>query len=89
MGTSAPGAVPRGCCACYRGHSAAVPRLVEWETGRIGVNMAAPDIPTEMLDSLTEWVTVMLFSWALRTKLLKYGKGETIVVLGNVTRKPY
>lgn len=51
--------------------------------------MAAPDIPTEMLESLTERVTVMLFSWALRTKLLKYGKGETIVVLGNVTRKPY
>ena len=42
-----------------------------------------------MREKLTEWVTVMAFSEALQTKLLKCKKGEAIMVMGNVTRKPY
>ena len=89
-----PGAVPRGCYTCYRGNLAAEPQKVTRETksfvtARIGVNVAAPDVPAEMRSNLTEWVTVMAFSEALQIKLLKCQKGETIQVMGNVTRKPY
>ena len=55
----------------------------------MGVNVASPDVPAEMRDKLTEWVTVMAFSEANQTKLLKCKKGELIMVMGNVTRKPY
>ena len=91
-----PGAVPRGCYTCYRGNLAADPQQKtsgdnnrSFVTGRIGVNIAAPEVPTEMRSTLTEWVTVMAFSDALQQKLLKCKKGETIQVMGNVTRKPY
>ena len=32
------------------------------------LNVASPDVPAEMRDKLTEWVTVMAFSEALQTK---------------------
>ncbi len=89
-----PGAIPRGCYATYRGHLAADPRKVErdgraFAAARIGVNMAAPDVAAEERDKLTEWVDVIAFGDALRTKLLKGRKGEPIVVMGNVTLKFY
>ena len=92
--TTTPGAVPRGCYTCYRGNLAAEPRKIQREsnnfaTARMGVNIASPDVPAEMRDKLTEWVTVMAFSEANQTKLLKCKKGELIMVMGNVTRKPY
>ena len=92
--TTTPGAVPRGCYTVYRGNLAADPRKVTRETNsfataRMGVNVASPDVPTEMREKLTEWVTVMAFSDALQTKLLKCKQGELIMVMGNVTRKPY
>ena len=88
-----PGAVPRGCYACLRGNLAADARTGGKErtfaTARIGVNMAAPDVAAEMRDAMTEWVNVMAFSDALQAKLLKCKKGDGIVVMGNVTKKPY
>ena len=93
-GQAAPGAIPRGCYTCYRGNLAADPRLVEQENtsfaaARIAINMAAPDVPAEERDKLTEWVNVIAFAESLRTKLLKAKKGEPIVVMGNVTLKFY
>ena len=86
--------MPRACYACYRGNLAAAPKLHERDTAtfvtaRMGVNMAAPDVPTEMRNSITVWVDVMAFSDANRAKLLKCRKGETVMIMGNVTIKPY
>ena len=80
-GRRAPGAIPGGCCTCYRGNLASDPRHVEQENtsfaaARMAVNMAAPDVPAEERDKLTEWVNVIAFSEALRTKLLKCETGE-------------
>ena len=57
--------------------------------GCIGVNMAAPDVPPEDRDSLTEWVEVIAFSEAMRARLLACEKGELISVSGNVTKRRY
>ena len=94
MSNTKPGAVPRGCYTTYRGNLAADARKVERESGsfataRIGVNMAAPDVPTEARERLTEWVNVIAFTDALQVKLLKCKKGDLICVMGNVTRKFY
>ena len=51
--------------------------------------MAAPDVPTEVRDRLTEWVNVIAFSDALKTRLMKCKKSEAIAVMGNVTLKFY
>ena len=93
-GQFAPGAIPRGCYTCYRGNLAADPSVIERENttfakARMAVNMAAPDVPAEERDKLTEWGNVIAFSEALRTKLCKCKKGEPIVVMGNVTLKFY
>ena len=56
---------------------------------RIAVNMTAPSVPTEEREKLTEWVNVIAFSDALKTKLLKCKTGEPIVVMGNVTLEFY
>ena len=73
MSTGTPGAIPRGCVSCYRGHLGAAPREVSREgqdksrtfvSARMGVNMAAPDVPTELRDRLTEWVNVVAFGEA-------------------------
>ncbi len=92
--STAPGAIPRGCYASYRGNLAGPPRTVEqnnraFAAARMGVNMAAPDVPHEEREKLTEWVNIIAFSDALMTKLLKGKTGEPIVVMGNVTLKFY
>ena len=51
--------------------------------------MAAPSVATEEREKLTEWVNVIAFSEALKTKLLKCKSGEPIVIMGNVTLKFY
>ena len=61
----APGAIPRGCYASYRGNLAGPPRKVEqnnrtFAAGRMGVNMAAPDVPSEEREKLTEWVNIIV-----------------------------
>ena len=94
MSTHIPGAIPRACDATYRGNLADKPRLVEknerkFAAGRIGVNMAAPDVSPEERDQLTEWVDVIAFSEAMQARLLACEKGETIAVSGNVTKKFY
>ena len=91
----AAGAIPRGCYTTYRGNLAADPRQVSPQNGtpfaatRIAVNMTAPSVPTEEREKLTEWVNVIAFSDALKTKLLKCKSGEPIVIMGNVTLKFY
>ncbi len=91
----AAGAIPRGCYTTYRGNLAADPRQVEPQNGtpfaaaRMAVNMAAPSVATEEREKLTEWVNVIAFSEALKTKLLKCKSGEPIVIMGNVTLKFY
>ena len=92
--STAPGAIPRGCYASYRGNLAGPPRKVEQNTrtfaaARMGVNMAAPDVATEEREKLTEWVNIIAFSDALMAKLLKGKTGEPVVVMGNVTLKFY
>ncbi len=92
--STAPGAIPRGCYASYRGNLAGPPRKVEqnnrtFAAARMGVNMAAPDVASEEREKLTEWVNIIAFSEALMTKLLKGKTGEPIVVMGNVTLKFY
>ena len=94
MGDHIPGSIPRGCDCTYRGNLAAKPKLIEkdgrkFATARIGVNMAAPSVPREEQDELTEWVNVIAFSDAMQTRLLACEKGETISVSGNVTKKHY
>ena len=93
MADHIPGSIPRACDCTYRGNLAAKPKLVEKDNGRkfvtatIGVNMAAPTVPREEQDELTEWVDVMAFSEAMQARLLACEKGETIGVSGNVTKK--
>ena len=94
MSNEIRGAIPRACDCTYRGNLADKPRVVQTENskfvaGRIGVNMAAPDVSPEERDSLTEWVDVMAFSEAMQARLLACEKGETIAVSGNVTKKFY
>ena len=89
-----PGSIPRACDATYRGNLAAAPQKIEKDgrsfvSARIGVNMAAPNVPREEQDELTEWIDVMAFSEAMQARLLACEKGETIAVSGNVTKKPY
>ncbi len=92
--TPAPGAIPRGCDATYRGNMTRKAKLVEqgdqkFATARIGVNMAAPTVPPEEREKLTEWVDVIAFSKAQQERLLAAEKGEPISVSGNVTLKFY
>ncbi|MCY3856762.1 MAG: single-stranded DNA-binding protein [Rhodospirillales bacterium] len=94
MSDHIPGAIPRACDCTYRGNLAAKPKVREKDgrkfvTARIGVNMAAPNVPREEQDELTEWVDVMAFSEAMQARLLACEKGETIGVSGNVTKKFY
>ena len=94
MSDHIPGAIPRACDCTYRGNLAAKPKVREKDgrkfvTARIGVNMAAPNVPREEQDELTEWVDVMAFSEAMQARLLACQKGETIAVSGNVTKKFY
>ena len=94
MSNHIPGSIPRACDATYRGNLAAVPQKIEKDgrsfvSARIGVNMAAPNVPREEQDELTEWIDVMAFSEAMQARLLACEKGETIAVSGNVTKKPY
>ena len=95
MSDHIPGSIPRACDCTYRGNLAAKPKLIEKDDGRkfvsatIGVNMAAPTVPREEQDELTEWVDVMAFSEAMQARLLACEKGETIGVSGNVTKKFY
>ena len=94
MSNYIPGSIPRACDCTYRGNLAAKPRLIEKDgrrfvSARIGVNMAAPNVPREEQDELTEWVDVMAFSEAMQARLLACEKGETIGVSGNVTKKFY
>ena len=57
---------------------------------RMGVSMAAPDLPTEARERLTEWVNVIVFTEALQAKLLKCNKGDLICGDGQRdTRKSY
>ena len=94
MSDHIPGAIPRACDCTYRGNLAAKPKLIDndgrkFVSARIGVNMAAPNVPREEQDELTEWVDVMAFSEAMQARLLACEKGETIAVSGNVTKKFY
>ncbi len=94
MSDHIPGSIPRACDCTYRGNLAAKPRLIEKDgrkfvSGRIGVNMAAPNVSPEEREQLTEWVDVMAFSEAMQARLLACEKGETIAVSGNVTKKFY
>lgn len=94
MSDHIPGSIPRACDCTYRGNLTAKPKLVDkdgrkFATARIGVNMAAPNVPREEQDDLTEWVNVIAFSEAMQARLLACEKGETIAVSGNVTKKFY
>jgi len=95
MSDHIPGAIPRACDCTYRGNLAAKPKLIEKDDGRkfvsarMGVNMAAPNVPREEQDELTEWVDVMAFSEAMQARLLACEKGETIGVSGNVSKRFY
>ena len=92
MSDHIPGSVPRACDCTYRGNLAAKPQVIDKDgrkfvSARMGVNMAAPNVPREEQDELTEWVDVMAFSEAMQARLLACEKGETIAVSGNVTKK--
>ena len=83
----------RGCDATYRGYLAAKPKRMERELGgemmtaRIGVKMAAPDVPAEERDEMTEWVNVLVFAPKLMARLEQAEKGGLITVLGSVDKK--
>ena len=92
MSEQIPGSAPRACECSYRGNLAAKPQLIEKEnrkfvSARMGVNMAAPNVPREEQDELTEWVDVIGFPETIQKRLLACDKGDTIAVLGHVTKK--
>lgn len=94
MSDQIPGSAPRACECTYRGNLAAKPQLIDKDgrkfvSARMGVNMAAPNVPREEQDELTEWVNMLAFPEAIQTQLLACEKGETIAVFGYVTKKPY
>ncbi|MYH29207.1 MAG: single-stranded DNA-binding protein [Acidobacteria bacterium] len=94
MSDQIPGSAPRACECTYRGNLAAKPQLIEKDgrkfvSARMGVNMAAPNVPREEQDELTEWVDMLAFPEVMQTRLLACNKGETIAVFGHVTKKPY
>ena len=94
MSDQIPGSAPRACECTYRGNLAAKPQLIDKDgrkfvSARMGVNMAAPNVPREEQDELTEWVDVIGFPETIQTRLLDCDKGDTIAILGHVTKKPY
>ncbi|MCY4638025.1 MAG: single-stranded DNA-binding protein [Acidobacteria bacterium] len=94
MSDHIPGSIPRACDCTYRGHLAAKPQVIDKDgrkfvSARMGVNIAAPNVPREEQDELTEWVDVMAFSEAMQARLLACEKGETVAISGNVTKRLY
>ena len=94
MSDQTPGPVMRACECTYRGNLAAKPQLIEkdgrkFASARMGVNMAAPNVPREEQDELTEWVDVITFPESMQTRLLECRKGDALAVFGHVTKKPY
>ena len=88
------GAIPRGLDASYRGWLSEKPRTVtangrELVRARIGVNMAAPDVPQDERTELTEWVNILATRQSVKERLLACDKGDLIAVMGNVTKKFY
>ena len=87
------GAIPRGCDTTYRGCWRTSRRSSRPTAGspraRIGVNMAAPDVPDEERSALTEWVNVLANRPAIISRLLNCDKGDLVAVMGNVTKKFY
>ena len=85
---------PRACECTYRGNLGAKPQLIDkgerkFVSAHMGVNMAAPNVPREEQDELTEWVDVIAFSETMQTQLLECEKGAAVAVFGTVTKKPY
>lgn len=94
MSEQSPNPVLRACECAYRGNLVAKPQLIEKDdrkfvSARMGVNMAAPNVPREEQDELTEWLDVITFPESVQARLLACDKGDTIAVLGHVTKKPY
>jgi len=63
MSDHIPGSIPRACDCTYRGHLAAKPQVIDKDgrkfvSARMGVNIAAPNVPREEQDELSEWVDV-------------------------------
>ena len=96
MGRSAPpNAYPKGLHGVYRGRLVRKPRTIDrpekspMVVARIAVNLAAPSVPREQRDQLTEWVNVIAFSDRTRHLLSQCEKGHMIGVMGNVTLELY
>ena len=89
--TQTPGGKPRNCETVYRGRVAVEPKSIErgerppLVRTRISVNMYGPRTRDEDRDRLTEWVDVLAFSAAARERLLRFEKGDRIIVMGPVT----
>ena len=90
-----PGGKPRNCESVYRGRVAVEPKSIARAERpplvrtRIGVNMHAPKTAEADRDRLTEWVDVLAFSAASRERILRFSKGDQIVVMGPVTLSLY
>ena len=94
MSDQIPAPAPRACECTYRSNLGAKPQLIEkndrkFVSAQMGVNMAAPNVPREEQDELTEWVDVIAFSETMQMQLLDCEKGAAIAVFGTVTKKPY
>ena len=96
MADHIPGSIPAGLDGTYRGYlSGEKPKLIQQENGRefvtcrIGVNMAASNVPVEDRKDLTEWVNIICFNPAHMTRLLKCEPNELISVTGGVKKRPY
>ena len=88
-----PGARPQALDVCARGRLANDPREIQRGertpivTARMAIPMAGSDTPAELRDQATEWVDVVAFAAAQRSRLLAARKGSLIVVAGGMTKR--
>ena len=98
MSTQTPGSVPRGLDATLRGwltKKDGRPKRLALQGGsemvkaRMGVNMAAPQVPADKREGMTNWFDVVALNPAQMERLERCEPGELVTISGPVTWKPF
>ena len=98
MSTQIPGSVPRGLDATVRGwltKKDGPPKRMALQGGgemvkaRMGVNMAAPQVPADKREGMTNWLDVVALNPAQMERLERCEPGELVTISGPITWKPF
>ena len=96
--TQIPGSVPRGLDATVRGwltRKDGPPKRMALQGGgemvkaRMGVNMAAPQVPADKREGMTNWLDVVALNPAQMERLERCEPGELVTISGPITWKPF